>query len=228
MLCWLSISPIVTAQLIAVADQRPSRVILKFSPLSLLDPDGTVQGAVEVWLKQRQSIQAEFGYGSDRMWPWTFNDRLGRKEVWRARLEGRYYTSLFGKHPHSGTYVAIEGLYKQVNVAYLDTIIANRNSTFDPVFVHAPVTRYVFGLHSKVGTQRLLSYNPSSIWSHVIIDVYAGPGIRHINVVGRSAETALLFQNKRVYERFQYSEYRPGDAFWRLSISAGLKIGVSL
>ena len=207
--------------------------MIKFAPLSLLDPDATVLGAVEVWLKPRQSIQAEFGYGADKLRhgglgpsPWTPNNNLNGKEVWRARFETRYYTSHFAKYPYGGTYVAIEGLYKQVNVADLDTLLAGE--TIDPVFVHAPVTRYVVALHSKVGTQIMLSYNPGSFWSRLFVDLYAGLGVRHINVVSISPETASLFQDKAVYERFGYSAYRPGDAYWTLSISAGLKIGVSL
>lgn len=231
--CGLFFLEVATAQDTAAHGHHPARINLKFAPLALLDPDATVQGAVEVWVKQRQSVQGEFGYGSDQLRrfgfgpsPWTPNKSIAGKEVWRVRLEGRYYTSYFAKHPQSGTYIAIEGLYKQVNVTSLDTLLGGE--TIAPVFVYAPVTRHVFALHSKVGTQVLFSYNPDSVWSRFFIDFYAGLGIRHISVVGKSPETALLFQNPAIYERFGYSEYRPGDALWRLSISLGLKIGVSL
>lgn len=213
--------------------QRQPHVILKVAPLSWMDPDATVQGAVEVRMKPRLSIQAEFGYGADRLRrggfgpsPWTPNTNLAGKEVWRARLEGRYYTSYSDKYPSSGTYVAVEILCKQINVTNLDTLLGGE--TIDPVFVYAPVTRSVYGLHTKIGTQVLLSYNPYSFWSRWVVDFYVGPGIRYANVVGRSAETDVLFSNPVLYERFRYSAYRPGDARWQFGASVGLKIGVSL
>lgn len=230
---FLGFASIAAAQSTPVSDKRPSRVILKFAPLSLLDPDATVQGAVEVWIKQRYSIQAEFGYGPDGLRfggmgpsPWTPNNNLNGKEVWRTRLEGRYYPSPFGKNSRSGPYIAVEGVYKQVNVAHLDTLLAGE--TIDPIFVYSPVTRHVFALHGKIGTQFLLGYYSKAILSRLIVDVYAGPGIRYISVSSNGAETTRLFEDKAVYERFAYSEYRPGDSSWRLSISVGLKIGVSL
>jgi len=224
---------ITVAQDSTIALRRTARVILKFAPLSLPDPDATVQGAVEAWLKRRHSIQAEFGYGPDRLRlggfgpsPWTPNNSLNGKEVWRTRLEGRYYPSPFGKNSRSGPYIAVEGVYKRVNVAQLDTLLAGE--TTDPMFVYSPVTRHVFALHGKIGTQFLLGYYSKAILSRLVVDVYAGPGIRHISVSSKSTETIQLFEDKAIYERFAYSEYRPGDSSWRLSISVGLKIGVSL
>lgn len=229
LLLWV-ILPVSAQKLDAV---RQSHVLIKLAPLSLLDPDRTVQGAVEYWVKRRRSIQMEAGYGTFAgpaggfgPSPWAANRIIRQKEVWRGRLEGRYYTSYFAKYPGSGTYVAVEGLYKQVNVAYLDTLMGDWS--VPPAFVYAPVTRYEYALHSKIGTQVLLNYDASSTGSRVVIDFYVGPGIRYVNVVGRSAETAVLFNNPTIYERFGYSTYRPGDASWQLSISAGLKIGVSL
>ena len=42
---------------------RSLRVILKLAPLSLLDPDMTVQGGVEVRVSPRNSVQVEAGFG---------------------------------------------------------------------------------------------------------------------------------------------------------------------
>jgi hypothetical protein len=229
----IGISVTATAQNLTPEVVRLPHVNLKVTPLSFIDPDATVQGAVETRLTHRHSIQAEFGYGGDKMRrfgfgpsPWTPNRSVTGKEVWRARLEGRYYITHSSIHLSKRMYVAIEGLFKQVNVAYLGTLQAGE--TIDPVFVYAPVTRHVYGIHNKVGSIYYLGNSPGSIWSHLFIDIYGGFGIRYINVVSKSSETDLLFENKIIYERFDYSAYRPGDTFWRLSISLGLKIGVSL
>ncbi len=103
-------------------------VVLKFCPLSLIDIDATIQGAVELRTSRRTSVQAEFGYG----WPgfapvgWSKPaEDYSRKEIWRGRLEARLYRN--GRYPTRrpyrvptnfsiGRYWAFESLYKQINV----------------------------------------------------------------------------------------------------------------
>src|SRR5919202_6575111 len=78
----------------SVSRKEPgSAWVIKFAPLSLFDPDNTIQFGIERRLGNRHGIQAEFGYGWQGMnlWQNSQNKRYSNREVWRTRAEYRYY-----------------------------------------------------------------------------------------------------------------------------------------
>jgi hypothetical protein len=61
---FLLVTRCVSAQDSTIRYLHSTGVILKLAPLSLLlDPDATIQGAVEVRISRQNSVQAEIGYG---------------------------------------------------------------------------------------------------------------------------------------------------------------------
>lgn len=215
---------------------RLSRIILKVAPLTRLDVDATLQGGLEYYGRPTTSVQAEFGYGTPAMQiggigpiPWTANTYVAGKQVWRLRVEGRTYIRIPGIHlrgqlPNGGTYVAVEGLYKRVDVAELDTV----RSETEHRFVRAPVSRQVVAVHGKVGLQTRLSPKTHSFLGRFLVDLYVGVGVRYIRVIENGPETAMLFQNRALYDRFQNSLYQPGQAYWRPGLTLGFKVGFAL
>ena len=140
---------------------HPPGWVAKFSPLHLFDPDNTVQFGLERVLSTRQSVQAEFGYGTGVMNVWRNggSSRYGQAEHWRGRAEWRFYTNRyrtnrnFGINVRSaaplGNYLAVELFYKQDNA--LERFPVGRECVgglcayFEQL--ETPVMKYVWGSH---------------------------------------------------------------------------------
>ncbi|MVM37497.1 hypothetical protein GO730_07520 [Spirosoma sp. HMF3257] len=73
--------------------EHSQRWVVKFAPLSLIDPSNTIQFGIERLVGQHQSIQAEFGYGWQGMnlWDVSQRSRYTDMKIWRGRAEWRYY-----------------------------------------------------------------------------------------------------------------------------------------
>jgi hypothetical protein len=181
---------------------HPSRFILKLAPLSLLDQDATVQAGLEYLTGQRTAVQAEVGYGWQKL-PVLGSDlrRFAAAEVWRGRAEVRFYSGRYRtsakrriairSHAPLGNYWAIEGLFKQINVqkaAQLGWIDVNPPIPTDitgPQFVR----RYIVGAHIKFGRQ-FAFYDPQRrLFSRTLLDIYWGFGARLITNQGASPTT---------------------------------------
>lgn len=236
------------SSVMAQASLEPSlfspHVILKLAPLSRLDPDATYQGAIECSTGPKTSVQLELGYGGPELQvggsgpsPFSSNHYVEGKEVWRVRAERRFYRQRVGQisvHTRngrapvvclSGTYFAFEGLYKQINVARLDTILS-RGAIRS--FVEAPVVRSAYAVHGKLGIQEPLSGKATSFFSRIVLDVYGGIGIRYERVDPLNDTTRQLFSSQRINDRFTSYTYKIGETSWGPSLSIGFKIGVSL
>lgn len=196
--------------------------VVKFAPLSLLDPDNTVQFGAERLLGQQHAVQAEFGYGPQGMnlWQNTQNKRYSSREVWRGRAEYRYYMNQ--NEGVIGSYVAVEGFYKQVNARESGTIGVGCGTgacQYYRVFT-APVSKYVWGGHIKIGRQFSISPN-----DRLLIDFYTGLGIRRSRVERFGRPTGVYYYGSAGYNLFD--AFSP-QTYAVVSMAYGFKIGYSL
>lgn len=195
-------APLARCQDSTLVYQHPSRFIVKLAPLSLLDPDATIQAGLEYRLGQRTSVQGEVGYGG-RTLSLLDNElkNFAAAEVWRGRAEVRFYSGRYRtnhkkgiairSHAPLGNYWAIEGMFKQINVqkaAQPGRIDVNPPI---PIEITGPqlIRRYVVGTHVKFGRQ-LAFYDPQRrLFSRTLLDIYWGFGARLITNQGPTPTT---------------------------------------
>jgi Protein of unknown function (DUF3575) len=155
------------------------------------------------------------------LWQNSQNKRYSEREVWRGRVEYRYY--LNRSYAPIGQYVAAEGFYKQVNARESGTIgvgCPTGQCQYYQLFT-SPVSKYVWGGHVKFGRQFSISPN-----DRLLIDVYTGLGFRRRRVERFDRPAAGLYY----YESAGYNLF---DAFSPqtyaiISMVYGFKIGYSL
>ncbi|MBD2754200.1 DUF3575 domain-containing protein [Spirosoma validum] len=202
--------------------EESQRWVVKFAPLSLLDPDNTVQFGAERLVGQRHGIQLELGYGWQALNAWrsTQNARYSDREIWRGRVEWRYY--LHQTNRPVGQYVALEGFYKQVNVRENGTI--GIGCTTGPCQYYqlfsAPLQKYVGGGHIKFGRQFVFSAdNP-----RLLIDLYIGLGVRWRTIERAEKSVDSYYYYSSGYDVFNSFSETP---YALISVAYGVKVGYS-
>lgn len=205
----------------AEPDTDPARQwVIKFAPLSLVDPDNTIQFGIERLLGRRYSVQAEVGYGGQDFSFWdTSRDGLyTNKKIGRGRAEWRLYFSR--EQRPLGIYFAIEGLYKRINALEktVNGIPCLKSPCVPGLADTAPVIKQVWGGHLKIGYQ----YSVSSE-NRLLVDVYFGLGARY-----RLADRPDLLMGIILEEPpnlFNIPPAFPVSPEIRESVSMGVKLG---
>jgi hypothetical protein len=196
--------------------------VVKFAPLSLFDPDNTVQFGVERLLGRQHAVQAEFGYGPQGMnlWQNNQNRRYSSREVWRGRAEYRYYMNR--DEGLIGPYVAVEGLFKQVNARESGTIGIGCETGMCQYYqmFTAPVSKSVWAGHIKIGRQFSVSPN-----DRLLIDFYTGLGFRRSHVERFGRPGGVYYYRSAGYNLFD--TFTP-QTHAVVSMSYGVKIGYTL
>lgn len=155
---------------------KPSRfVILKASPLSLIDPVPSLQLAVEYQPGSKGvSLQHEAGYITNLV---VWENELKNLRGLRLRNEIRFYLQPRGK-TLEGLYIAPEFLYIKYRHEKTGTIChGSDGESFNCDYWEKAdylVEKQVFAFHPKLGFQ--------SIYKGLTVDLYAGPGFRHVRV----------------------------------------------
>ncbi len=149
-------------------------LLVKWTPLSLLDLEKTIQCSGEYFIEDRSSVQVELGYGP----PFLSYGRssLDNRQAWRLRTEFRLYRQ---REPEKGRYWAVEGFAMTVNG--FNSLYADSFSGSTAAVVSFPIHKRVAGGHVKAGIQRAFGRS-----KHVYYDFYAGLGIRHVHVYADS------------------------------------------
>lgn len=200
---------------------EPSRQwVVKFAALSLFDPDNTIQFGVERLFGQHNAVQLELGYGFQGMnlWQYTQNERYSNREVWRSRLEWRYYFT--PTQEPRGRYIAIEGFYKQVNVRENGTVGVGCYAGPCQYYQQfsAPLEKYVWGGHIKYGRQfRLVPEN-----NRLLADIYLGLGFRRRTIDRFQRPDTSYYYGPGSYNLFDSFATTP---YTLISIAYGAKIG---
>ncbi len=224
-----------------IALSRTPRAVLKFAPLSLLlDQDATVQAGLEYQVAPRRSVQVELGYGWKGLSLSEADiERYERAEVWRGRVETRFYTGRYRTNRRKnlavrsdfplGNYWAVEGFYKQINVVKRANVYSAEASSSTESYVligsrQVPISRYVLGAHLKIGRQFTV-YDPDKRrFARTLFDIYAGAGVRWAtNNVPTLPFNPYPTCGCGIGRSF---EYKGGQ--WAPSLAAGLKVGFAL
>ncbi|WP_080055947.1 hypothetical protein [Spirosoma aerolatum] len=199
--------------------------VVKFAPLSLLDPSGTVQFALERTIGHQQSLQFEAGYGSQRTNIWQQPDnnhytRYSQYEVWRGRAEWRYYWRRF--QAPIGSYLALEGLYKQENAFENGTVgvgVNEQTGQYQYYQLYSlPLSKHVWAFTVKVGRQFPLPFN-----NRFVADFYGGLGIRHRTITRPDRPEGYLFYSSSGSLIDPFSTASSPYSF--LNVSYGVKVG---
>ncbi|MVM36048.1 DUF3575 domain-containing protein [Spirosoma sp. HMF4905] len=199
--------------------EQSQRWVVKFAPLSLFDPNNTVQFGIERLLGQHQSIQAEFGYGPQAMnlWRNSTSSRYSDNEIWRGRAEWRYYW-------HGGpigSYMALEGLYLQKN-AYENGTVGIGCETGPCQYYQlysSPIAKRVWAGHLKFGRQFPLSPD-----KRFLADFYGGLGVRWSTLDRSSVPGGLYYFQSNGISLVDPFSYTPHPT---ISLSYGIKFGYS-
>jgi hypothetical protein len=176
-----------------------SRLVLKVAPLTLADPDRTLQIALEYGVGRRTSLQTEVGYGWQKLWSHSsyFRD-VPAAEIWRIRNEFRWYTGHFRQNSREnidvrakaplGNYVALDVLAKQINIIQPEAILTYKPAAGESVPPSYSVlgnmrTRLLaFAAHAVFGRQFVLFPANKSLNNRLLVDFYFGAGVRQVIV----------------------------------------------
>ncbi len=188
--------------------------ILKFSPLSLADPLGSVQFALEYPIGSRQSLQHEVGYITEIG---SGSEKIKNREGIRLRNEYRYYIDA-DDGIYGCVYLAPEFLYIYYNYSQAGTYGINCSGSGNCDYyqrMYAGMNKQVFAFTPKAGYQL--------VFRRMVLDLYGGLGYRHV----------IVKQTHKVSP----GEYRDPDFFnvrktpgsYNLpNLSLGMKIGFLL
>lgn len=207
------------------------RYALKFDIGALIDPDRTVQVGLEFPISRRTSWQTTLGYGWNGLMSGELRD-FDDAKILRMRNEVRFYTGRYRTNryrgiafrtvPPLGNYWALELLTKQINYRDEREINYSYGTGFIKQTNYTARQRYVMGLHVKAGRQFALPRADKSP-DRLLIDIFAGAGIRYINVVGRDVPTRNEDVRMGMYDRFEL-----GAVGIIPSLTLGVKVGFAL
>lgn len=221
---------------------RPPRYVVSLAPLTLLDPENTLQFGLERLLAGRYSVLGELGYGPASLNVWrsynsSFNN--GIRETWRGRVEWRIYTrrirsngrwqpGLVGRtvtRKPLGNYVALDVFYKQTNANEIGSIGRACEDGSCQYFqrFQSRVVKYVGGAHLKVGRQMIL-FNADGN-SRFVLDMYMGIGIRRRLVKSYGLPEPEDGGSYFFTDRNGVFNDLLADTPLRMSVAAGLRIG---
>lgn len=228
-LCLVFLSRSIHAQDSTVRYDRSATVVLKLAPLSILfDPDATIQGGAEFRVSNRNSVQVEAGFGR-KGFAIVSDDKKDFTgwSIWRARSEWRHYTNHYRTNKRKsirvrsdfplGNYLALEGFIKHISGTENSSMYIGESM---PTPFEQSINRFVWGGHAKWGRQIAMPNAPSTSLSRVILDIYAGVGIRY-----GSTQTNPRLESCGC--GFTPSRFAQGS-FISPSVSAGIKIGFVL
>lgn len=195
--------------------------VAKVAPLSLVDPDNTVQFGAERMLANRNAVQGEFGYGWQGMnlWRYAQTSPYSNRETWRGRAEWRYYAR--NSPGPIGRYFALEVFYKQVNALANGSVgVGCQNGPCQYYELYSsPIRKSVWGSHAKIGWQ--FSMDPSR---RLLGDLYLGLGVRQRTVRQLDEADGLTYFQPR---RSLFDPFYP-PSLTVVSIAFGVKIGYRL
>lgn len=202
-----------------LVEVAPHARILKFSPLSLIDPVPSIQFAYEWQFAERMSLQHEAGYikkvfSEGFSWGINHNNLRGI----RLRNEFRYYLQSFESRLH-GFYTGPELLFLHRRDTRNAEFGMDCSGPFECNFFRRMDYTYqkqVYALHLKIGYQELFL-------KRFAYDIYAGLGYRHVRVKEIGAPDSPAW---RMWDGFDFSK-NPGIYHYP-SMSFGFKIGYIL
>ena len=212
------------------------RWVLKFAPLSMLDPHSTIQFGAEGKIGKRSTLQQELGYGhvSFSTAGNSTHSKYPDREVWRARTEYRFYYQRT-KTPFLGNYFAVDLLFKQLNASRDISIgrACEEGNNFGGFgrgcnyyqYENRTLYRYTWALNFKFGHQLRVPE------TNFLFDFYAGFGLRYIHNPSLISSLTPLYEGEQIqdasnrYSSRLFEDFQPGNSYFMPSLSGGFKIG---
>jgi hypothetical protein len=156
---------------------------IKVAPLYLVSLDNSLQFMAEhrINSKNHVSLTEEFGYGNGAQSVYDDSFVKKNKDTWRARVELRKYRN--SAPMLSGRYLSYEFSYKNVTENLERNVgreCENGNCNFFEKISY-PATKNVFVANIKFGKQIILNDRLTEK-NNLIFDIYAGFGIRKVNI----------------------------------------------
>lgn len=211
-------SQIVNLDRVDNIEKYPGNLILKFSPLSLIDYRQSIQFAVEYKVKPRITFQNEIGYINNFMDLYEYRNDMNMKGL-RTRFETRFYKQNVLQEVN-GFYLAPEVFF--VHTAYQRETELGRgcvdwNCDYFELKKYT-INKNVFGYHFKIGYQNI-SYD------RILMDIFGGFGVRHvfIHTTDTEVEQESVSERSDVFP-FSFGPFNKGS-FTRPSMSLGFKVG---
>ena len=189
----------------------PSIPILKFSPLSLMDPVSSIQFALEHQIGRRQSLQHEVGYITDIM-----HDEKNRKGI-RLRNEYRYYLEP-DESGYGGLYLGPEILFIYYNYFQSGTFGRSCDNPEGCQYfqrMEIKTNKQVWAITPKVGYQFVVE--------RFVLDLYAGLGYRYVRVKQEGDP------GNEIDQRYDFFNVNKQEGSYNLpNVSMGMKFGFLL
>lgn len=197
-----------------LVEVAPHARILKFSPLSLVDPVSSIQFAYEWQFSERMSLQHEAGYIMETIWRNLYSNLRGI----RLRNEFRYYLQPVDSRLH-GFYFGPELLFLHRRDARSAEFGMDCTDSFGCNYYRLANYTYqkqVYAFHLKIGYQELFL-------NRFAYDIYAGFGYRQIRVKEINKPDGPIW---RMWDGLDFST-NPGTHHYP-SMSFGFKVGYIL
>ncbi len=223
----LAFHPVLAQDSIRITPVYSPRLVLKWAPLSFfLDPDATLQAALEYRTSPRWAVQGELGYGWRGLGVVPNDPSYDDKQTWRVRAEIRHYTGRFRTNKRKGialksdfplgNYLAFEALYKQVDVReqWTEVNAVSRTSS---------LRKTTLGGRFKVGRQIALTDRAHQGQTRLLVDIFTGIGFRWATLRNEKL-TDPKYQGRcgcGFYDRFEADGLLP-------DVVLGLKLGFGL
>lgn len=204
-------------------DTLHPKILLKFTPSMLLDPDNTLTLGAEIPLSTRWSVQQEVGWGNAYMNLWGERSRYPDKNNWRFRTQLRYYLSK-SSSGLSGSYFALEYFRKEIFIRQYQAIGRQCNpATGTCAYFEEGILRTrrrVSALHGKFGYQWLIP-------DRMTVEIYVGGGFRKL-IVTNDDPSGQANTNLGRTDFFNLRSLRPGKYEPIISLSGGFSLGILL
>ena len=189
-------------------DKIDKYVILKISPLALLEPEGSIQGGIELMLDKNISIQQDLGYVFNSYGSGLYGEVI---DGIISKTELRFYNKNFNgsdlkpSMKRKRNYIAPQFLYKHIQYGnYAYSYRDNKNKD-------------IYAAHLKFGRQFIYKNN-------TVLDIFLGFGFRH----RVDSWTATYYSYDYLTKKSTTETRNYRNKITLPGISAGFKIGLAL
>lgn len=156
----------------AQEDIDKKSVVIKFSPLCLVDPNyPAIQLGTEIKLNNSISYQQELGYIFRQT---KVKDEWMDGGGFKIRAELRHYTIFtINNNVLNGGYLAVEPFYTYVYFYKLGEFRLDNGNTCEDVY---QINKHLIGINAKIGYQKIFK-------SGIMLEFYIGIGVKYRKII---------------------------------------------
>ena len=213
----LNISILGVGQTDSVPQKQKNIILIKWTPTALIGQYAALQFAVEFYYNPKKSVQFEYGYMFPEIANWNSNNS-GHK----IRIEQRNY---FGKRENWYLAPELHFMYAHYNDAqpfsqnWITDSTTGEKYTFDYYTEKIGTRKLVGSINCKIGYQYVFKK------IKMVVDVYAGFGIRYVNT--KFTSYPLMGEYVPPKDYWLEAPFQEGNKIWPNGI-IGFKIGYQM